>query len=68
MKYGEFEQWLKEAVLSYGGDDKINDVNSFEDEGVLTGNVGLVVKLVDGSQFQVTIVKSRESQDESNKI
>jgi hypothetical protein len=35
------------------------DVRSFEDSGLLTRNEGLVVRMEDGSEFQVTIVKSR---------
>ena len=34
-------------------------VRTFEDVGMLTHNRGLVVNLVDGTQFQVTIVQSR---------
>ena len=32
---------------------------SFEDSGVMTYNKGLVVRTLDGSEFQLTIVKSR---------
>jgi hypothetical protein len=35
------------------------DVQSFRATGVLSGNEGLVVRLADGSEFQVTIVQSR---------
>lgn len=34
-------------------------VSSFKDEGVLTNNEGLVVRLQGGSVFQVTIVEAR---------
>jgi len=37
----------------------IKSVRTYEDAGMLTHNQGLVVTLVNGSQFQVTIVKSR---------
>ena len=33
-------------------------VQTFEEAGVLTYNKGLVLRLPDGSEFQVTIVKS----------
>lgn len=36
----------------------IQEVRSFADEGVMTYNKGLVVRLQDGSAFQLTIVKS----------
>lgn len=35
------------------------DVRTFEDAGILTNNKGLVVRLPDGSEFQLTIVRSR---------
>ena len=34
-------------------------VETFEEAGVMTYNKGLVVRLPDGSEFQVTIVQSR---------
>ena len=34
-------------------------VESYRDAGILTNNEGIVVELTDGSQFQVTIVRSR---------
>jgi len=39
--------------------DDIENVSTFEEAGVLTNNAGLVVRLGDGSKFQVTIVQSR---------
>jgi len=33
--------------------------HSFEEAGILTNNKGLVIKLRDGSEFQITIVKSK---------
>ena len=34
-------------------------VRTFEEEGVLTRNAGLVITMADGSEFQVTVVQSR---------
>lgn len=42
-----------------GEGDFIKSVRSFADVGMLTKNLGLVVKLEDGSEFQLTIVKSK---------
>lgn len=39
--------------------DNISQVRSFNDEGMLTSNKGLVVKLENGSEFQLTIVKRK---------
>lgn len=33
------------------------DISTFEESGILTKNKGIVVKLWDGSEFQVTIVQ-----------
>ena len=43
------------------GDDlaDVKRVRTFDEEGVLTNNAGLVVTTADGSQFQITIVQSR---------
>ena len=37
----------------------VDSVETFETRGVLTTNQGLVVKMRDGSEFQITIVRSR---------
>ena len=37
----------------------IRDAVSFEDAGVLTTNAGLVVRMDDGTEFQITVVRSR---------
>jgi len=34
------------------------EVRTYEDAGILTHNKGLVLRLPDGSEFQVTVVKS----------
>jgi hypothetical protein len=40
-------------------DEVVLRVRTFADEGLLTGNAGLVVTAKDGSEFQITIVRSR---------
>lgn len=37
----------------------VNRVETFSDAGVLTTNRGLVVAFADGSEFQLTIARSR---------
>jgi hypothetical protein len=37
----------------------VQRVRTFEEEGVLTRNAGLVVTTADGGEFQLTIVRSR---------
>ena len=56
----EFVEELGEAMFDseYNLQD-IQNVSTFEEAGVLTNNVGLVVEMQDGSEFQVTIVRSK---------
>lgn len=39
--------------------DDIQDVRSFADDQVLTNNKGVTVRLADGTEYQLTIVKSK---------
>lgn len=50
-----------EAMSDYftqGGGD-VRSVETFKDAEVLTNNAGIVLRLMDGSEFQITIVRSR---------
>jgi hypothetical protein len=47
-----------EEVLS-----KLQRVATFEDELMMTSNVGLVIQCDDGSEFQVKVVQSKEATD-----
>jgi len=38
-----------------------SDVLSFEDAGLLTRNHGLIIRLENGAEFQITIVKSKSA-------
>jgi len=46
---------LMRELLEEGG----FEVATFEEAGLLTRNEGLVIKTEDGSEYQVTIVKSK---------
>ncbi len=37
----------------------VQNVVSFEDVGLLTGNAGLIVRLTDGSEYQLTIIQRK---------
>jgi hypothetical protein len=39
----------------------VRSARTFEDVGVLTNNAGLVIRMAEGSEFQLTIVQSREA-------
>jgi hypothetical protein len=65
MTEDEFAAAVAEALqadlLGVGDGEQfaVMSTTSFAEAGVLTGNFGLVVKLDDGSEFQVTVVRSR---------
>ena len=42
-----------------GDEETIRSIVTFADAGVLTSNSGLVVRLADGSEYQITVVRSR---------
>lgn len=51
-----------EAFEENAGDEvigQIKDVVTYQDAGLLTSNAGLVIRLMDGSEFQVQIIKSK---------
>lgn len=56
----EMQDWLATAI-ELGCEDNGEhpaEVNSFSDAGLLTQNCGLVVRMTDGTEFQITIVKT----------
>jgi hypothetical protein len=42
-----------------GEEFEVRTVRSFEEAGVLTMNAGIVIRLVNGQEFQLTVVQSR---------
>jgi hypothetical protein len=63
----EFQEFLENLLTEgdqliaeqNGEEENIKRVSTFRDRGLLTGNNGLVVKMNNGSEFQLTIVKSK---------
>lgn len=53
----ELEQLIEAAQIEH--ETKIMDYARFEDAEILSSNEGLVIKMTDGSEFQITIVQSR---------
>ena len=51
-----------EALYAFAENDEpsvdIKDIVSFEDAGVMTHNKGLVIRLANGREYQITIVRS----------
>lgn len=56
MNTKEIEVTLIDSLTDSGVDCK---VETFHDAGLLTRDNGLVLTLTDGSEFQITIVKSK---------
>lgn len=54
----EFADVLDELVEECDEQIDVESIKTFDSEMVLTGNDGIVLKLTDGSEFQITIVKS----------
>lgn len=70
------EAWLSEAIYGVGDEEnEVRRVSTYEEDGVLTMNKGLVVKFKNGDEFQICIVQSKgdeeifedEEIDEANK-
>ena len=66
MNEGKFQDALRELIeyQDIGEPDvngnavAIDGITTFEERGVLTNNKGLTVSLTNGSEFQITIVRS----------
>lgn len=56
MSEESFQELLDVLLES---NEEVKSVSSFKDNGVLTSNKGLVVRLKDGTEIQLTIVKSK---------
>lgn len=56
MTLEDAEQESEVCVDDEGEAVNMQSLKTFEEAGVLTGNAGLVLKLMDGSEFQITIV------------
>jgi len=72
MNSKQMEQALLATLSEAPGDytsgealaiEDVRSVRTFEDLGVLSRDLGLVVSLNDGSEFQLTIVQTRTARD-----
>lgn len=67
MNAADFTFELQEAIEAYEDTPTENArVSTFEECGLLTRNEGLVVRLPDGSEFQVTVVQSKFSEEDDD--
>ena len=54
----DIETMLYELLQDDEAAPEVRRVQTFEEAGLLTGNRGVVVRTTDGSEFQLTIVRS----------
>ena len=61
-----FQTQLQEVLLAEIDPEEmeIGEASTFNDAGVMTMNAGLVVRMSNGDEFQVTIVQSVFSEDD----
>jgi len=57
MEENNFVEMIQEAIEMYG--EQVKGIQTFEEAGMLTNNEGVIVRIKDGSEFQITVVKSR---------
>jgi len=59
MNETDIETMLYEMLQDQEMAPEVKRVRTFEEDGVLTGNRGVVVRTTDGGEFQVSIIQSR---------
>ena len=60
MNEQQMQDYLMEALdWASNEDGMVKTIDTFENLGVMTNNKGLVIRMQDGSRFQLVIVKSR---------
>ncbi len=62
MDSSKFAERIAEALYLQDDENEageIDNILTFAEAGVMTADQGLVVKMTDGSEFQVTVVQSR---------
>lgn len=58
---GALADFVRDMVEDAEG---LTDAVTFRDAGLLTDNAGVVLRLANGAEFQITIVQSRVGRDE----
>lgn len=58
MNEQDMVQTIRDALVEVDG---VKSTRTFEDAGVLTDDQGLVLRMEDGSEFQITIVQSKRA-------
>ena len=66
MTETEIEEIISESLWDADEDHGIGiaDISTYRDVGMLSNNAGLVIKVDDGSEYQITIVQSKDGNHE----
>ena len=59
MNASQLETYLLEIFNDHLEDGEIRDLKTFENEGILTNNSGIVLYMNDGTQFQLKITQAK---------
>lgn len=60
MDAWKIQEMIEEAIYEADNDEQnVRDISSYENAGIMTTDKGLVMRMEDGSEFQITIVQSR---------
>lgn len=62
MNTQDVQDLILDSLFQNCDNDEIKRIRTFQEAGVMTRDQGLVITAPDGSEFQVTIVKSRSAQ------
>ena len=58
MQEGQLSGMITEALYEHDDEEgAIDNINSFSEEGALTNDTGIVVRMANGDKFFVTVVK-----------
>lgn len=60
----DMEDFLEEAIGAYADEEDIGPlerIKTFRHAGIATHNKGLIVRWQDGTEYQITIVRSKQS-------
>jgi hypothetical protein len=61
---GAMAEWLTDVIYDADENDgRGAQISSFADDRLMTNNIGLVVHLPNGAEFQLTIVQSKDADD-----
>lgn len=55
------DKWAREVAARLADHDDVSSARPFEDTGVLTSDAGVLVRMFDGSEYQIRIVQSKEA-------